>query len=345
MRFIHTSDLHLGRYYKGELPKEIAKKRREELWMSFEKIIKYCKNNNIELLLLTGDLFEREYFTLNDMNRFVEILNTLKLTKIIIIAGNHDYISENSLYNKVEFNENIYIFRDEDYFDIEELNLRIHGISWDVPNNLNKNIKIKLKEDSKNILMLHGSVGTDEYFPININDLKESNLDYIALGHIHLPQKILDNCYYPGSPEGLNFKETGKRGFILGELKEGLKIQFIENQIRKYNALDIEVTSDMNFMNIKEEIYNNLEGKEEDLNRINLTGFWNDPEYLKQNLDFSSKYFYVEINNNVKKDINIEQIYLENKDNIIGKFIELTKENEYALNIGLEALLEAQSEN
>ena len=78
MKFVHASDIHLGRFYKGELPLEIAKKRREELWNSFENLINFCIKESIEILLLTGDLYEKEYFTLSDIDRFSDILNKLK---------------------------------------------------------------------------------------------------------------------------------------------------------------------------------------------------------------------------------------------------------------------------
>lgn len=346
MRFVHTSDLHLGRFYKGELPLEITKKRREELWMNFENIIDFCIKENIEILLLSGDLYERDYFTLNDINRFKELLDKLNYTKVFIIAGNHDYIDENSLYNKVIFKENVYIFKGEKFFDIDSLKLRVHGLSWDKDKNIDKKLDFSIKEDYKNIILLHGSVDMeDEYFPMTKKELEKLNADYIALGHIHLPQKILKNAYYPGSPEGLNFKEVGERGFILGEIEENLKIEFIKNNIRNYNIIDYNIEPNMTIYNIKEDILNLLENKKNDLNRIILKGEYKDIEYIEESLNIFDDYFYIELVNKLEEEISVDEIYKENRDNLIGNFIESTRDDADALKIGLKALLEAQNEN
>lgn len=345
MKFVHASDIHLGRFYKGELPLEIAKKRREELWNSFENLINFCIKESIEILLLTGDLYEKEYFTLSDIDRFSDILNKLKTTEVFIIAGNHDYLDEKSLYNKTKFNNNIHLFKKEKYFDLEQLGVRIHGFSWDKDKNYSRELKFDINKNYRNIILLHGSVGTDDYFPLNVKSLENLDADYIGLGHIHLRQKVLDNVYYPGSLEGLNFKEVGNKGFILGSFKEELYIEYINTNIRKYNKIEININKDMNINDIQNDLFKKLENKENDLNRIYLKGEFENPDYLMEVLDNISGYFYIEFKNELEKSISIEEIYIENKDNLIGKFIDRTKDDKYVLEIGLKALLEAKNGN
>lgn len=343
MKFIHTADLHLGRFYKGELPLEIAKIRREELWKNFENIVKYASEKNVDFLLISGDVYEREYFTLDDMNRFASIINTLENIKVFIIAGNHDYIDKNTLYNKVRFNKNIYIFKSKEYFDIDELKLRVHGISWDRDINFSKALDFEIKDDYKNILLIHGSVSGKDYFPIDLDKIK--NFDYIALGHIHLREKVKENAYYPGSPEGLNFKEVGERGFLEIQLKDKLDVKFINNQIRKYNVFNIEINKKESILEINNKIKDILSSYKKDLNRIILVGEYENPKYLENSILLDSEYFYTEIINELSKSYSIEDLYLENKENIIGKVIEDLSEDKEALNIAIEALVEAQNEN
>src|SRR5690606_10596376 len=49
-------------------------------------------------------------------------------------------------------------------------------------------------------------------------------LDYVALGHIHRPQRIGPRAFYCGSPIPLRFSETQEKSLILIELKDG-KVQ------------------------------------------------------------------------------------------------------------------------
>ena len=57
-----------------------------------------------------------------------------------------------------------------------------------------------------------------------------ADFDYIALGHLHKPQRIADNIYYAGSPLKYSFSEaTHKKGFLKIELTaDDLRVEKIE---------------------------------------------------------------------------------------------------------------------
>ena len=65
--------------------------------------------------------------------------------------------------------------------------------------------------------MLHGEVGTGSK-KININKLRNKNIDYLALGHIHSYQTGIieeDKVYaYCGCLEPRGFDELNEKGFI-----------------------------------------------------------------------------------------------------------------------------------
>lgn len=344
MRFIHTADLHLGRIYKGELPIDIMKIRKEELWQNFENTVNLCIKEKIDLLLISGDVYEREYFTVKDIRRFAEILNRLKETECFILPGNHDYIDKDSLYYKVDFNNNIHIFNEFKYVDLISLGVRVHGVPWN-KSEININYNFELSNDLKNIIMIHGTVKGKDYCPVDMEKLKNDNISYIALGHIHKREKISENCYYPGSPEGLNFKETGNHGIIVGEIDNNLSIGFINTQIRKYNQFEIELKDSDNITYIKEKLLEKLEGKENDLNRINFKGNYNNTDYLIEIMKSLNGFFYNEFIDNTDFIIDVEQLYKENSDNIIGEFIDASRNSKDIMKIGLKALMEEQDDN
>ena len=58
MKFIHIADVHLGAEPEGL--KSGSKSRGQEIWDSLEQIIHICEWEEIDLLLIAGDLFHRQ---------------------------------------------------------------------------------------------------------------------------------------------------------------------------------------------------------------------------------------------------------------------------------------------
>lgn len=96
-------------------------------------------------------------------------------------------------------------------------------------------------EDAINILLAHG--GDEKHIPINFRRMAEAGFDYCALGHIHKPKHIVKNkMAYPGSLEPLDRTETGRHGFIYGQIKDGAtKIRWEPFNCRSYINLGFAV--------------------------------------------------------------------------------------------------------
>lgn len=357
IKFIHTGDLHLGfKFLNPSFKGEIAGERRRELWSTFERIVEYAREKKVDFLFIAGDLFEESYFTLGDIKRVRDILKRARDIKVLISAGNHDYIDRKSLYNKVEWTENVSIFKTDGLEKIEfkDLNSNVYGYSWDTKeikeNNLFLDLKKNLDISKNNILLLHGDIyGDSKYLPLNSKDLKSLNMDYIALGHIHKPDIIEENIAYCGSPESLDFGELGERGIIEGEIKDKrTSIQFKAFSKRRFIEKHIEINNSMDYIDILEEIKNiNIGSIDKDFYRIYLNGLIEkDIKIADIEEDLKSDFYHIEIINNTVLDYDLESLKTENRDNIIAKFIETMEEKgldnpivEEALYIGLEALL------
>ncbi|WP_138159143.1 metallophosphoesterase family protein [Peptoniphilus catoniae] len=348
MKIVHMADTHLGRFYKGRLSPEVSSKRREEIWQTMEKNINYVKDNKIDVLLLCGDIYERDYFTASDMDRLAELLNSVKETEIFIISGNHDYLDSDSPIYTVEFNKNIHFFEKEEYFEIENLKLRVYGFSWNKKYDFKADFNFNLDKNFSNILMLHGSTINEEHFALNKEEIEGLGFDYVALGHIHIRQKISNRIYYSGSPEPVSFKDTGSHGFIeidLDEKTKDLKIDYKGESLRNYYKHDLEINKTMSIYTIKDKIEDMLEGLEKDFNKITLIGSYGDSDYLIEYLNYSLNYFYLEIEDDLKPDYDLDDLYEKNKDNLLGKFIEKARGNEKVIDYGLRALMEAKNED
>ena len=80
MKFVHIADVHFDMPFTVLNKNGLAEKRRLDQRDVFEKVIKYIKENNIELLFIAGDLYENEYVRKSTIdyinNSFKQIPNT-----------------------------------------------------------------------------------------------------------------------------------------------------------------------------------------------------------------------------------------------------------------------------
>ena len=361
IKFIHTGDLHLGlKFQNVSFSRDKAIERRRELWTTFERIIKYGIDENIDFLFISGDLFEESYFTIGDITRVRDNFRKAENINIIISAGNHDFKGRKSLYNRIEWTENVTIFNENSIQrkDFEELNTSVYGYSWDSmeirQHELFENLNETINESKNNFLVLHGDVGTkSNYLPLDIKTLEELNMDYIALGHIHKPEILRKNIAYCGSPEPLDFGETGKRGIIQGNIRDKLlNFELIPFSKRTFNEVEITLNEEMGYPDIIEEISNiSIGNKEKDFYRVILKGF------IQRNIsinhiekDLEKEFYHIETKNLATLDYDLETLEEENRDNIIGFFIKSMKEKDLnnpiikdALYLGLESLLKERN--
>lgn len=336
MKILHTADLHLGKLYKGESFKR-ARQRREELWESFSNLINYANSNNIEIILISGDLYERESFTLSDFKRLGDLFLHSN-SQIYIIGGNHDHIDGESLFLKMDFPKKVHIFEDKNYFEYKDV--RVYGISWDRQFDFNAEIDFNLDRSFKNILMLHCSVGFESHFPIKEDTLNNLDFDYIALGHLHGHNKVADKAYYSGALEPLRFKDVGEHGFYVYDLNNKNQ-EFIKSAKREYNIIEYDLTN-KSYNQIKDELERILIQKRDDFNRLILKGITDDIESVKDLLNVDLYYLIVVDETNPLLDYNV--LAKDDETGIIAKFLEIAEDEEIK-KYGIEALLETANED
>lgn len=360
IKFIHTGDLHLGlKFNNVSFQGNKALERRRELWSTFERIVDYAKDKQVDFLFIAGDLFEEAYFTIGDITRIRDIFKNSKDVNIIIAAGNHDFKGKKSLYNRIEWTNNVTIFNEDgiQHKEFIDLNTIVYGYSWDTieirDNNLLEGLANRVDNTKNNIMVIHGDVSNNSsYLPLNIQDLNSLNMDYIALGHIHKPQIITDRIAYCGCPEPLDFGEIGERGIIKGSIdNKKLEFELIPFSKRKFIETEVEINETMGYMDIIQKLKDiNIGNMNMDFYRINLKGF------IQRNIivedlhkDIESEFYHIELVDNTIWDYDLEQLEEDNKDNIIGQFIGSMKGKgldnptiKDALYFGLEALLKGR---
>lgn len=350
VKFIHTADIHIGmKFSDSSLDVKTAALRRKEIKETFFRILDRARDNNVDFLFIAGDLFENEYITPGELREIAGALAAIDPVRVIIIAGNHDPAVAGAGYARVDFPANVFIAKGMlNGFSFEEAGTDIYAAGWNERYMEEPVLEsIKITDESRiNILVAHCDIysAVSRYLPADRESLKSKGFDYIALGHIHKYDSVPGDIVYPGSPEPLDFSESGRHGIVEGTIDRGVCIfSFIPFAKREFRTIKFTITPDMT----KKVIIEKLKGIiifPEDLYRILLEGVYDpeldiDEEELRNELEDSC--FYAEIINRAEEDIDIERISDENKDNVIGRFIKEMKKSgdDEALKAGLMELL------
>ena len=124
--------------------------------------------------------------------------------------------------------------------------------------------------------ILHGEAGVKDsrYRPIPLQQIAQSGLDYLALGHVHTCSGVQlagKTAYaYPGCPEGRGFDELGDKGFLAGEVDKGsVKLRFVPFAKRRYEIVTVDVTGREPLEAVCEALPQHTEA---DIYRVILTG-------------------------------------------------------------------------
>lgn len=331
IRFLHIGDIHLGREFNTEnLLGLDSNQRREELWHTFENSLVFAVKNDVDILLISGDLFENDNVTVSDMDRLIYIFEKFNSLKIFLVFGNHDHLGVKTEYLKNNRPTNLYLFNNElGYYELG--NTRIYGFSWEkMEYDYFPVYMEELDSNYINILLLHGTnMGKTNYLPTPLREIEGYGFDYIALGHIHDPIQVGERAFYPGSLEPLSFGELGLRGGILGDLsKSNFNYKYVNLSKRQYKILDLEIDESFETFQLFKEIENILKLEENNFLRINIIG------NRSVNLDLdeviiliSNKYNLVDLIDGTDLFYDIKNIIRDNEDNIIGEYFKFVLKN------------------
>lgn len=284
IKILHTADLHIGAaesFLKGE-----SQKRRFENLLTFEKIIDLSVERNVDIIVISGDLFDSNSVE----DRFIDAVFS-KISSfekpVVFCAGNHDPLNAESPFLNRDLPENLYVLSAKDEcITFEELGLKCYGRSFtDVYLKGEEKFSLKTDDSYINLLVQHGELKSDlssDYNSITPNFVKYSGMDYIALGHVHKRTPIgkIDNTYfaYCGCPEGQGFDELDDKGVYVGEIGKGVcNLEFVCVSKRKH----IHHKTDVSEVSLTDEICEKILGElkenygenyRENLYKIELTG-------------------------------------------------------------------------
>ena len=335
VKILHCADIHIGaaESFLGVL----RENRRYETLITFERIIDIAKEENVELIAIAGDLFDSN----NIEQRFIDaVMNKIREAapiKVVFAAGNHDPLNAQSPFLKEELPQNLYVLgtKDEE-ITFEELKLKVYGRSFESAFLKGEEaFSLPTNNDYINLLVQHGELKSDlnsEYNAITPKFVKNSGMDYIALGHVHKRSDIgkIDNTYfaYCGCPEGQGFDELQEKGVYIGQIGKGkCDLQFVSVSKRQHILEKIDISEISGAVEISAEIINALKGKYGDdysrnLYKIELIGSVSEEDEINTEeilSRISNELYFVKIKN--KTEIKIDLEALKNEASLRGIFV------------------------
>lgn len=290
MKFVHLSDLHLGKRVNGYSMIEDQK-------YILLKILNVIDEQKAEAVVIAGDVYDKPIPPTEAVQLFDDFLFRLveRNLQILVISGNHDsperiafgsrfmdksgvhmsqvYNGKNDLvelndkYGKVNFYMLPFVKPSNvrRFFEDEEINTYTDAVRVAV-SHMNVNKK------ARNVIITHQFVtgaqrsesetiavgGTD-----NVDSYVFDDFDYVALGHIHGPQNVGKNTLrYCGTPLKYSFSEIShKKSVTVVEMKEkgNVKVSTVELtpklDMRKIKGTYEELTFKKNYENTNTEDY------------------------------------------------------------------------------------------
>ncbi len=356
VKILHCGDVHLG---TSAGIKRLSVRRKAEVLQTFLRIVSYAEENGADLLLIAGDLFDNHKPSADFLDQISSAFSKFS-GKVFISPGNHDYYGENTFWGSWKLPENVTVFKKEaEFLELPKLGVKIHGGAFS-EGYRNSHILPQLDADENmiNIAVIHGDISSDtSYGPVTAREIQNSNMDYIALGHIHKRSEILKegktSYAYCGCPEGQGFDELLEKGFYFGTVEKGkAELDFIPVCRRQFVEEEVDISFAQRKNDIKDIILHKInekygdEGKEW-IYKIVLTG--------ETSVSFSAndigvaleeELYFAKIVNKTKTPFKeLEEIARESsvKGIFVRKMLEREKQGEdieNAVRIGLTAFFE-----
>ncbi|WP_315917560.1 exonuclease SbcCD subunit D [Vibrio fluvialis] len=253
MKFLHTSDWHLGRQFHNV---SLLEDQRYVL----KQLIDYLNNNAVDAVIVAGDVYDRSVpptVAIELLDEVVSSICTDLNIPMIMIPGNHDGAKRLGFAAKQMKGAGLHIISDFEQMMTPVVlksdqagDVAFYGMPYNDPEQVRHHYQnsvtthdeahqflcecIKAQRDTsqRHVLISHcfvdGAMESDSERPLSIGGSDRVNhehfadFDYVALGHLHQPQKKgEEHIRYSGSLMKYSFSEQHqKKGMTLVELND-----------------------------------------------------------------------------------------------------------------------------
>jgi len=252
MKFIHTSDWHIGRQFHNV---SLLDDQRHVL----EQIVEHIKNEAVDAVIIAGDIYDRSVPPAAAVSLLDEVLNTICTdlgVPVILIPGNHDG-AERLRFGSNQLSQaglhiigNLNQITQPVILNKNGCDVSFYGIPYNDPESVRNHFSVDVSSHDEahqflveqinavktdtaiNVLISHcfidGAEASESERPLSIGGADRVSVesfkafDYVALGHLHNPQyKGTEHIRYSGSILKYSFSEQRQqKGVTLVELND-----------------------------------------------------------------------------------------------------------------------------
>lgn len=239
MKFVHIGDLHLGKMLHQYSLLDIQKDLLSQL-------LDYMDRENLKVLVIAGDIYDRSVPPLEAVNVLDEFLdraiNELNI-KVLMISGNHDSSDRLNFASSLLRKEGLYI-ETQVHKEMKPVvidDVKFYLLPFFKPSLMKRfseqtlvtyqdalayYLSQQIFEGRNNILVTHQFVGknsirseSESTLSVGGTEIIDASVfdafDYVALGHLHAPQKVeRETIRYSGSLMKYSFNEVNQRKSI-----------------------------------------------------------------------------------------------------------------------------------
>ncbi len=303
VRFIHTADWQVGKPYLQVKDDQKRFKLKQERLNVIDRIKDVVISAKSQFVVVAGDLFDSPTPSLSTVTEVLEKIGSLKV-QVIVIPGNHDHGALGTIWHSDNFKKyknqiapNLLLSLEKKPIEIQDAVILpcplLRKKESSDPTYWIRTLDWKAISSTKpRIILAHGGVqnfkGHDYIFKnndqpssrdvINLKELPENEVDYIALGDWHNGKQVGNKAWYSGTPEADRFNqgEGEQRGQVLQvDVKRRGKpnIQYMPTGRLQWHNICFHFKNDKDIEILEQKIQDITEGHiSRDLLRLEISG-------------------------------------------------------------------------
>lgn len=327
IRIFHTGDLHLDSAFCrfSHTEQERARERQRRV---FRKMMRYVGEHRYDLLLISGDLFDKGNVSPETEECVIAELSALPCPTVIA-PGNHDPYTAVSLYSDGRLPEKVTVFNSSEMqvLSLDTPPVQVCGYAF-MSESLSPSPLIGFEPpafDGISLLCAHTELGalSSGYAPATLTDIERCGFDYAALGHVHNCPDVFrlgkSTAAYCGFADSRGFDEEGSGGALSVTVDDDGNISVEKlcfgESVYAHDTLDISnISNNSELVRRVEEYLSSYENKENTALKLSLVGETEpefEPDMISVRELLSKSFVYSEAENKTLPRIDTEDLELD----------------------------------
>ncbi|MDN5567300.1 MAG: DNA repair exonuclease [Paracoccus sp. (in: a-proteobacteria)] len=248
-RFLHSSDLHLGKSFGG-YPEAIRNRLREARHGAIARLAKAARDGGADVVLLAGDTFDAETPAPDTLRHALRAMAAESDITWVMLPGNHDSLAATELWRRIAA-ENLANLRavmtPEPFQLIPDVMVLPGPCTQRRPGrDLTEAMSAATPQGCLRIGLGHGAItdfsaedGAAGIIPPD--RARISGLDYLALGDWHGRMQVSPTTWYSGTPEADGFKHDMASGALLVTLDGAPHVAVADTGMLNWQTLALDL--------------------------------------------------------------------------------------------------------